>query len=225
MFRLALNAGHGINTPGRRCPAELDPNQTREWWLNQRICASVEKRLAEYDGVEILRTDDTSGEIDRPLKDRTDDANAWCADLWIGIHHNAAGKIFNGGGVVVYVDTNATSEELQWQSDLYKRAVYMTGLYGNRSNPTPRGNLHELRETIMPAVLIECGFMDSRKDCPEILSELFVERMTNAIVDVVVARAGLKKRTKSKHYVMIGPFENKAEADRIKALLAEAISE
>ena len=33
MFKLALSAGHGYSTPGKRCHKDLDPNQTREWQL------------------------------------------------------------------------------------------------------------------------------------------------------------------------------------------------
>lgn len=38
-FRLALNAGHGLYTEGKRCLESLDPKETREWWLNQRVAS------------------------------------------------------------------------------------------------------------------------------------------------------------------------------------------
>ena len=28
MYKIALNAGHGLNTAGKRCWKELDPNET-----------------------------------------------------------------------------------------------------------------------------------------------------------------------------------------------------
>ena len=225
MFKIALNAGHGITTPGRRCPAELDPAQTREWTLNDRVCTSVEERLKLYD-VEVRRFDDTSGKVDRPLQERTDDANKWGADVWIGVHHNAAGKIFSGGGTVVYAYTTPTPDEVKLQSEVYKRSTYYTGLYGNRSNPIPRSNLHELRETNMTAVLIECGFMDSRVDCPQINSELFVERITNGIVEALVNVYGIIKKSPAKHYVKFGPFQTAEEAETVKeALLTATVSE
>ena len=38
MFKIALNAGHYLNTAGKRCLKKLDKNETREWVLNNRIC-------------------------------------------------------------------------------------------------------------------------------------------------------------------------------------------
>ncbi len=55
MFKLALNAGHYKYTAGKRCHKDIDPKQTREWVLNDRICDKIQKILAEYDGIEILR--------------------------------------------------------------------------------------------------------------------------------------------------------------------------
>lgn len=37
-FKLALDAGHGLYTDGRRIPKNLDPEQHREWWLSDRVC-------------------------------------------------------------------------------------------------------------------------------------------------------------------------------------------
>ena len=48
MLKLALDAGHYRHTVGKRCLAELDPAQTREWVLNDRIARLVEQGLAEY---------------------------------------------------------------------------------------------------------------------------------------------------------------------------------
>ncbi len=39
---IALDAGHGYNTIGKRCMKKLDPDQTREWYLNDRIMDLVE---------------------------------------------------------------------------------------------------------------------------------------------------------------------------------------
>ena len=66
MYKIALGAGHVLNTAGKRLPKELDPNQTREWWLNDRICDKVEKKLGFYDGYALVRVDDTNGLVPHP---------------------------------------------------------------------------------------------------------------------------------------------------------------
>lgn len=63
-FLLALDAGHGLPTPGRRIPANLDPSQHQEWWLNQRICNYIAEAAKRYEGFEILRVDDATGAED-----------------------------------------------------------------------------------------------------------------------------------------------------------------
>ena len=37
MLKIAYCAGHYMGTPGKRVPAHLDPNETREWVLNGRV--------------------------------------------------------------------------------------------------------------------------------------------------------------------------------------------
>ena len=74
-FKLALTAGHCLNTPGKRCMKALDSNETREWWLNDRIADRIQVLLSEYDGIQVLRTDDTTGKAAEDLTARTNAAN------------------------------------------------------------------------------------------------------------------------------------------------------
>lgn len=218
MFKLALNAGHYKYTAGKRCNASLDPSQTREWVLNDRICDKIEKILAEYDGIEVLRIDDTTGEKDISLYNRTLKANNWGADFWLGIHHNAAGKVFSGGGIVAYVYTSPSAKALEWQKALYNASVSATGLSGNRSTPLAKKNLHECRETKMPAVLMECGFMDSTVDCPIILSEGFADKIAKAFADVIIEKSGATKKVTEPNViyrVQVGAYSKKENAEKM----------
>lgn len=197
MFKLALNAGHYMYTQGKRCHKDIDANETREWVLNDRICTKIQKILSGYDGIEVLRIDDTTGETDIPLKSRTDKANKWGADFYLAVHHNAAGKKFNGGGIVAYVYNSADTDSVEWQKALYYASVEATGLKGNRSTPLAKKNLHEVRETKMPSVLMECGFMDSTIDCPIILSEAFADNISRAISNIIIEKSCAKKKADS----------------------------
>ena len=221
MFKLAISAGHYLDTPGKRCVKALDPNETREWWLNNRVADKLEKIRAEYEGIEILRVDDTTGKKNVTLAERTGAANKWGADFYLSIHHNAANKLFHGGGIVAYAYTSARPTSYEWQSALYASAIKHTGLKGNRSNPLARSNLFEVRETKMPAVLMECGFMDSTADVPIILSEKFADDLAKAFAEVIVERSGATKKAKTLYRVQVGAFgtEEKAE-DMLKKLKA-----
>ena len=105
-LKIAYCAGHDLNTPGKRCLKSLDPNETREWVLNDRVARYFAEAAKEYEGVELLRTDDPTGKIFIDIPDRTAKANAWGADLYVDMHHNAGidggsggGAGFGGGGV------------------------------------------------------------------------------------------------------------------------------
>ena len=197
-FKLALNAGHGLYTKGKHCLDTIDPNETREWYLNSRICSKIEKKLESYADYSLIRLDDTTGKTDVALKTRTIKANEFDADFYLAIHHNAGIHGGKGGGIVAYVYTYPDDESIAWQKALYDEVVAATGLKGNRSKPLSRANFHECRESAMPCVLLECGFMDSTVDTPIILTEKFADQVAEACVKVIVEKAKLMKKATPK---------------------------
>lgn len=218
MFKIALTAGHYLGTAGKRCLKKLDPNETREWVLNDRIADKVENLLKGYTGYELIRTDDTTGKTDIGLTARTSVANNFKADFYLSIHHNAGINGGSGGGIVAYVYTKASAEAIEWQKDLYNALIAKTGLKGNRSNPLPKANLHEVRETKMPAVLLELGFMDSKTDVPIILTEDYANKCAEAIVEVLVKRGKLTKKAaeSNKVYrVQVGYYTKRENAEKM----------
>lgn len=212
-FKIALTAGHYKHTAGKRCLKSIDPNETREWVLNDRIADKVETLLKGYTGYELLRTDDATGERDVSLTARTNTANNWGADLYLSIHHNAGINGGSGGGIMAYVYTNPSTESVVWQTELYNALINATGLKGNRSQPLAKANLHEVREPKMPAVPLELGFMDSTTDVPIILSEDFADKCAEAIVEVIATRGKLVKTGKQLHRIQLGAFSNRANAE------------
>lgn len=229
MFKLALSAGHYSKTAGKRCLKKLDKNETREWVLNDRICDKIEQKLKAYDGYQLLRVDDTTGATDVSLDNRTKKANEWKADFYLSIHHNAGIYGGKGGGVVAYVYTNVDAKTLSWQKKLYEAVIDETGLKGNRATPLAKANLAECRKTTMPAVLLECGFMDSSTDVPIILTDDFADKVATACVEVIVAQGKLTKKvikeepvSEKIYKVQVGAYSQKANAEAmVKKLKAD----
>lgn len=221
MFKIALGAGHGINTAGKRCMKAFDPNETREWWLNDRICDLVESYLKEYEGYDLLRLDDSDDGADNvPLATRTNAANKWGADFYLSVHHNAGINGGSGGGIVVYTHPQSSKASVEWRDAMYDALIEHTGLRGNRKSPKLTENYFVLRETDMPAVLLELGFMDSSTDVPIILTAEFAEGCARAIVEVLVERGRLKKKAPAPepavlYKVQLGAFSNKANAEAL----------
>ena len=226
MFKIALNAGHYMNTPGKRCLKILDPKETREWVLNARICEKVEEKLKEYSGYELLRIDNRDGKTDKSVQTRANEANSFGADIYVSVHHNAGVNGESGGGIMAFTYTSVGDATKRLQKLLYNKLIEKTALRGNRATPLSTANFAECRLTSMPAVLLECGFMDSSTDVSVILSEDFANKAADAICEAVAEFGGLKKTEKPSesdkmHYVQVGAFKEKknaeALADKLKA--------
>lgn len=182
---IALDAGHGLHTPGKRCMKAIDPNETREWYLNDRIADRVQELMAAYDCT-VIRVDDTTGAKDIKLSARTKTANAAGADIYISIHHNAGINGGTGGGTVVYYYSSAAARPLQAQH-LYDAVTAQTGMLGKRSRKVIKHGWYVVKYSKMPAFLLENGFMDSQTDTPIILTPTHAERTAQGIVDFLVA--------------------------------------
>lgn len=157
MVKIAIDAGHGMNTPGKRTP-----DGEQEWIFNNKVASDATVKLHTFQNVDIIRLDDVTGKTDVPLKTRTDRANAWKADVLVSIHHNAhLGKWGAHSGIETYTQVGANQNALDIAEAVHPLVVKAMGLK-DRGKKTL--NLHMLRESVMPAILIEGGFMDSTID-------------------------------------------------------------
>lgn len=215
MLRIALDAGHGLNTLGKRCLKSLDASQTREWTLNDRIADKLQQLLASYN-CEVLRTDDSTGAKDVSLSARVKAANDWGADVFISIHHNAGINGGSGGGSEVYYCSTKAERKTQAEA-LYKSLVAETGLKGNRATPVKKNSFYVIKNTTMPAFLIENGFMDSSNDVPVILSEAHANNTVQGILKFLISYFELTRKEPQVLYrVQCGAFTNKANAEKLR---------
>lgn len=181
---IALDAGHGMNTAGKRCMKSLDPNQTREWWLNDRIMDMVEADLQRYHCT-VLRVDDTTGAQDVPMSKRVSTANSAGADVYLSMHHNAGLSGRPGGGTVAFYCSSKQERPGQAQR-LYDAIVSRTGLRGNRSQKVINKGFYVIKNTKMPAFLVENGFMDGPDDVPVILSAEHAAKTADGVIAFLV---------------------------------------
>lgn len=190
MVKIVLDAGHGVLTPGKQTP-----DGEKEWMFNNEVLLAAQAKLEMYDKVELLRVDDPTGKTDVPLKMRTDYANAWKADVYLSFHHNANTGVWGDwGGVETYTfEGNGPNSKADKLAKLIQpRLVRAMGL---RDRGVRKKNLHVLRETNMPAVLIEGGFMDSRTDIEALRNPQRLKAQGEAIDEAVIAYYQLKKKS------------------------------
>ena len=224
MAKIAIDAGHGLKTAGKRCLKSLDKNQTREWVLNDRVADALEKYLKSA-GHEVLRVDDITGAKDIALAERVRRAEAWGADYYISIHHNAGINGGVGGGTIVFVYPGTSGITTRTQEAIYKHAIERADLKGNRHDGTQSADYYVLRETSMPASLIECGFMDSATDIKYILDPKWSEKIALGIAKGICEVWGGTVREveevveKAMYKVQVGAYSVKANAEKLAAEL------
>lgn len=181
-------AGHGKHTPGKRSPS--GKFEEREWFFNDEVARAFAKEMKSYKGVKLVRTDDTSGERDVPLGTRTSKANKAKADVYISFHHNAFRSQWgdHGGVETYYYASSAKGKAL---AQAVQPAIVKA--YGLRDRGIKTANLHITRETNMPAILIEGGFMDSNIDIKKLRDKKVLRKAGQEVAKAVAKHYGLKK--------------------------------
>lgn len=164
-MKIAIFAGHGGSNPGAVDPIEKEQNDgiyqdniyTEESDVNLKAAKILEKILTN-NGHEVLMARDRDVYIS--LQNRTHFANDNKADIVISLHANAAANSAAEGIETLYYPTSTNGKKLA--KSVQKRMI-------KASNATDRGikkrdNLYVLRKTMMPAVLVEMGFLTNPKE-------------------------------------------------------------
>lgn len=94
------------------------------------------------------------------LRKRTDHANSLQVDLFVSIHCDAFHNV-SASGMSVHIHLEHSNESLS----LAKRinAMLITDFKGHKNRGVRKSNFYVLRETTMPAVLVECEFLSNPK--------------------------------------------------------------
>jgi N-acetylmuramoyl-L-alanine amidase len=164
---VAICPGHGPETPGKRTPCFPDGTFMHENTFNRVVADKLEIHLKRC-GFKTLMT--TPRDIDNPLKARTDLANNAKADFYISIHANANTGVWGSahGVDTFYFSTHPESKKAA--DIIHSFLIRGTPLVDRR---VQSADFHVLRETHMPAVLVECGFMDNLVEAKLLLTDAY----------------------------------------------------
>lgn len=190
-MKIAIDAGHGPQTPGKRCPDD----SMREFNFNSVVARYVRKGLLEYEGVQTMYTHDDDGSRDVPLKERTNSANKWGADLLVSIHANAMGTGWNAAhGIETFTYTTRSASSVALATAVQRQLIKTTGLY---DRGVKAENFHMVREFKGPAILVECGFMSHKDEATLLKSDSYRRKCAAAIVAGIAEATDLKKKKES----------------------------
>ncbi|MCP8617952.1 N-acetylmuramoyl-L-alanine amidase [Salirhabdus salicampi] len=242
-----IDGGHGMDTPGKRTPfiSSLG-RRIKENEFNSAVARKIYDHLKPTE-IEAFLT--APQEHDVPLKDRTDFANNKLKEfqdehgedeveaVFVSVHYDAYDGDFDdpspsGHSIFVYPGhknkeagelANAIAEYLKQGTEQKWRGIR-------------EANFHVLRETEMPAVLTENGFMDNKDEALLMIDNDFQEEVAmehaQGIADYFevelksetkVKSAQAKRSTGETYYrVVTGSFKNLENAERRVEKLKEA---
>ena len=225
-YLVAIDAGRGINTAGKRSvklSSDLyidgvlirKKGQTiKEYEWNKAVSEYLAAALKRC-GINTMYTADMTGKTDIPLNSRANTANKKGADILISNHYNAIGSSqawqSRVKGLLVLRTKNASSKSIRLGKLAVKhleKDINYEYRYGLMRDVDMSGfTLAILRQTNMPAILIEYGFMDYEKEAKLMLDKKHQEKCAEAVAKAVCEYFGItyteKQEANKTKYVRI----------------------
>lgn len=175
-FVVVIDAGHGGPDPGA-----IGIGGVRE----KDVVLSISQQVAallQQQGIEVVMTRNDDSDVD--LEPRVQLAEQVNATLFVSIHANAFRMDrpdINGLETFYY----STGDGL---AQMVHRTILQNVKIGDRGVRTAR--FYVLRETSMPSILIETGYLTGQNDAPLLATDNFRTQMANAIARGIVLYLG-----------------------------------
>ncbi len=183
MRKILIDAGHGIDTKGKRSP----DGKLLEWAWNMKTAQIVYDLLKDLGcDAELIKPEQT----DTPLSERVKRVNKYSKDsLLVSIHVNALGtgqEWMKARGWSIWT-TEGITESDTIAEYIWVEAVKMWGKERVRKDASDgdadyESNFYILRKSVCPAVLVENFFMDNKEDCAYLLSSQSNKECAEVIV-------------------------------------------
>ncbi|SDO33233.1 N-acetylmuramoyl-L-alanine amidase [Psychrobacillus sp. OK028] len=176
-MKIMLDAGHGPNTIGKRT---ID-GKMKEFEFNEVVAQLVTNELSTF-GITVMHSHDKKRDV--PLNERTKVANNMRVDAFISIHANAFGTTWNNvSGIETFTYTKPSEQSIILAS-LIQNALCSITARTNRG--VKKADFAVVRDTKMPAVLVECGFMTNKQEAILLQSKDYRMRCAKAIAFAIL---------------------------------------
>lgn len=180
-YLIAVDSGHGIQTAGKRTPAIPEPwhgkkkgDVIHEKEFNK---PTVEYLIAALERCGFDTINVSPGKDDVSLKERYTAANNAKADAFISKHYNAFNGLWgkqNGIETIISQNASAKTKELAKLVQVELVKEHKRTDRGVKTDIVQSGiNIAVLRNTNMPAILTESGFMDNLEEAKTMLYSEF----------------------------------------------------
>lgn len=226
MPKIYIDAGHGgIDGGAGRAPyLEKERNLQLANRLNQYLTTNFDCTVV------MSRTTDRALSLDQ----RTDHANSVDADFLISIHFNSSVlPTARGYEDFTYINVTDGSTTERIRTAIHNEVVSrVLGKYSIPNRGRKRANFHMVRESNMPAVLVETLFVSNPNDQSLILNNNYMNDIVVAYGEGIAKGMGLRRiqrtttapaPTTGKLYrVQCGAFSVRANAEALETRLKRA---
>lgn len=214
MTKIFIDPGHGGNDPGAK------GNGLAEKDITLNIGLTLHQILeSSYQDISTRLSRTTDATVS--LTDRTNMANNWNADYYFSIHINAGG----GVGFESYIwngsfDSKAKTNQLQMV--IHKEIVDRLSW---RDRGKKEANFHVLRETSMPAILTENGFIDNSVESERMKTASWIEEVARAHAFGIAKAFNLEEKSTippsmtTFYRVVTGSFQSEKNAKQRRYVL------
>lgn len=191
--KIMVDAGHGGTDPGARGPAG-----SREGDVNLAVSLKLRDKLEALGAdVRMTRETDTNvGKVGIPqreeLKARADLANEWPAEVFVSVHSNSAANPA-AHGTETYHSRQSSLASRQLAAAVNTEMVAATGF---RNRGVKAANFYVIKNTTMPGVLVETGFISNAVEEAHLVDPEMQDKMAEAVsrgVETVFTRTGLSE--------------------------------
>lgn len=169
MPKICIDPGHGGTSPGAAANGLVEKN------LNLEVSLLLRDLLLK-DGIDVVMT--RTADVTVSLAARTDLANRQACDFFISVHHNGA-EATSARGIEVFHQVKSDKAKDLGRAVL-RNMVDSLGLPSRglktRINSTGGDWYHVLRESKMPAIITEGGFLTSPQDAEVIKTKRYGSR-------------------------------------------------
>jgi N-acetylmuramoyl-L-alanine amidase len=210
--KVFIGVGHGGSDPGAVA------NGLKEKDLNLAISLACRNELMRHGVVVgISRGKDEND----PLEKRIKECNAFAPDLALDIHNNAGG----GDGAEVFYHYKGGKSKTLAGNILAEVARIGQNSRGAKIklNSAGKDYFGFIRQTVSPAVIVECAFVDNKKDVAIIDTEAEQKAMGVAIAKGVLKTLGIAYKKPVVYRVQLAEeYTDKAIAEDTKKRLGKA---
>lgn len=212
-YLIALDDGHGMETAGKRTPTI--PGLGRHIKENEFNAAVVKimDEMLRYIGFKTLLVAPT--DADTSLLARTNLANSKKASIYVSIHYDAmSGKWGTAEGNSIFIYPGNRNKNSGKLANCI--AEYLQQGTKQKWRGIKESDFHILRETNMPAILSENGFMDNLREAKLMIDPNFQREVATEHVKGICKYFGIPFKTKS--VTTVKPTTKQPKKEEIRML-------